>query len=191
MLIFEGYPHSTSVLKQNTTTNQYYIERLLDYDGVDEGTVNLLYIDEFVKNCKGLYLKWLNIQGGYSYWLFSPNFKTDRKVKTLGEIQNHWRVRGLGDTNNIDIGKTGQDTISVYTKTYTKYMNEIISVLESPEVYLYTDDATNCEKFTDNLCGWVRVSVSDGRYQIQNSKYNLQPLSLKIQLPQRFVQSII
>ena len=191
MKIFEGYPHTTSVLRQNENTGKYFIERILDYDGIDQSTIITDYVDEFVRGCSGLYIKWLNTQSGYSYWLFSPRFKTSRKVKTLGEIQNHWRTRGLGDTNNIEIGKYSQDSIKCFTKAHTKYMNEIISITESPEVYLYTDDAVNCEKFTDNLCGWMRVSINDGNYQTQNSKYNFQELSLTLKLPKRFVQSII
>lgn len=182
--IFEGYPHSTSILRPNGT-----IERILDYNGFD--VPNLTYADGFIKNCTGIYLKWKNEQGGYSYWLFSNIFREQKKVRNLGTLVNHWTQRGYGGSNLITIGKESNNEMRIFSKIPNQYMKEVSSILESTEIYWYTDDAVECGKYTDNVCGWVRVSLENTTIPVSNTKYNCQEINLTINTGKRFLASLI
>ena len=182
MYIYEGYPHTTSILLSDSTSiyvvrdglgdysikdeadvdlvNDDYdvytgkgILRYLDYHPIHKPIPDLRYADGFKKECEGIYLKWLNTQGGYSYELFSNAYTEDKIYKSLGEIQRHWRSRGSLSDNTYDLGRESKSQINIYKKISRLDMREVASLLDSPEVYMYTDDSSDCLSYTDNLCG--------------------------------------
>ena len=183
--IWEGYPHTTSVLRDTG------IERILDYHPTIKPVADLTHSIGFIKGCKGIYLKWLNTQGGYSYWLFSDVFTESKRHKSLGEVQNHWTQRGSGKSNSIFLGKNSNYEMRVFSKIPFSCMREVASILDSPEVYLYTDDSQSCTSYLENYEGFVRVQIKDGTTQIRNSKYTHTDLRLRLEFPQRFNQKLI
>lgn len=232
MVIFEGYPHTTSVFLNGSpffvnysggnynvvnesdidpTTATWFtnfselnsdglyqldytesiILRYLDYHPTIKPIPDLYYVDSFAKGCRGIYLKWFNNQGGYSYWLFSNVFIEDKIYKSLGEIQRHWRARGQRSDNTYDLGRSSKFEMNLFGKIPSVYMREVASLLDSPEVYIYTDDSNDCLTYTDNLCGWARIQIKDGTKEIKNSKYNYTNLYVTAQFPDRFVQTLV
>lgn len=185
--IWEGYPHTTSVLTSNG------VQRILDYDGKDESTLITDYSCGFVRGCpNGIYLTWLNPWGGYSHWLFSNIYIEERKVKSLGEINNYWKNRNTATSNSFSLGKQVSNSIEVSAKVDYFYMRELITLAESQEVYLYTKDAgLSAKKFSTDFANDLRVTISDASHQVINSKYNREELRLNINLPDRYVQTMI
>jgi len=178
MPIWEGYPHSTSVL---TAAG---INRVLDYDGV--GVPDMTYVSEFVIGCAGVYLKWLNKQGGYSYWLFTQVFTQTKKTKTLGNITNHWTNRTNAMTNVNNLGKKSNYELKINTNALYEQLKELSSIEDAPEVYLYTDKIDLDVEYS----GWLKVNVKNGSFKTL-SKNTSANLKLTIELPSVYVQTLI
>lgn len=179
MPIWEGYPHSTSVLLPNG------INRILDYSGI--GDPDLTYASEFLRGCSGVYLKWLNPKGGYSYWLFDHVYTEEIKSKSLGQIVNHYDDRRTAMAREHSLGKEGQGAVTIATNATYDYMREVSTITVSPEVYLYTEDRLYATKTS----GWLKVGLKSGTKDVITSKNNSQGLKLTIELPERYTQRLI
>jgi len=186
MIIFEGFPHTTSVLRRDEgivkENESYYIDRIIDYDGIDLNSLDMTYVNEFVRCCDGIYTKWLNNEGGYSYWLFAPEHSEVLKTKSIGSLKRSWRDRSV-NSDMTSLGKTTGREMNLFTKASKYYMKELQSVLTSPEVYVYMDNLDN------ELNGFVKVDTSNGNYRV-NSHHNYQELRLKVSLPNKRSQTI-
>lgn len=183
--IFKGYPHTTSILRDTG------IERLLDYHPTYKTIPDLTYAGKFIENhCGGVYFKWLNRKGGYDYWLFSNVYSLTKTTKSKGNILNNFTDRASAISHTHNIGKESNNSLNLFSRTPLQYMNTIIGIVESPEVYMYTKDC-GYEKFNANYCDWVKVSLPNGGFRVYNSKNNTQSLRLRIDLPEIMVQSIV
>ena len=178
MPIWEGYPHSTSVL---TSTG---INRILDYDGL--GLPDMTYVSEFVRNCGGVYVKWLNKQCGYSYWLFSEVFTHTKKTKKIGDIVNHWTDRRTAMSKVNSLGKKSDYDLKINTNALHEQLKELSSIEDAPEVYLYTDKID----LDIDYSGWLKVNVKTGSFKTL-SKNTSANLKLTIELPSMYVQTLI
>ena len=186
--IWQGFPHSTSVL--NCNGPEFGITRILDYDGKTNQPVTMDYSDEFITdNCQGVYLKFLNVKGGYSYWLFSHAFIEETKAKSLGAITNHWDVRALAATGAHNLGYRSSDTLALFSRIKNKYVPEMRDIMGSPEVYLYTGNLKGI--ITTNYCDWLKVDLENKRMGIRNSKKNSVNFTLDIALPKRYSQTLV
>lgn len=186
--IWQGFPHSTSVL--NCDASVFGITRVLDYDGTTEQPVTMDYSDEFITdNCDGVYIKFLNSKGGYSYWLFSHVFIEETKVKSLGQITNHWDVRALATTDSHSLGYKSKDTLSLFSRVKNKYVPEMRDILDSTEIYLYTGNLKGI--LTTNYCDWIKVKSEKKSLDLRNSKHNNAVFDIDIALPKRYRQTLV
>ncbi|TSE05247.1 hypothetical protein [Aquimarina algiphila] len=184
--IWEGYPHTTTVLRANG------LERVLDYDPVLNPVPDMTYATEFRKQCSGVYVKWLNRYGAYKYWLFSNVLKESIKTKSLGTIQNDWDNRIIAFSEKHEIGKQSTLSVEIYDRIEYKYMRKVKDVLESPEVYMYMDQLPVIDsELSTRYCGWIKVIVKQGNYSLINTKNNTEEIRLKIELPKSYVQTLI
>ena len=74
-----------------------------------------------IKSCKGVYLKWLNSSGGFSYWLFE-GYTPKQTSKSLGQYQNSFKIGDLGNALDFEI-----DVYSKVKKEYLKMMTDLIN----------------------------------------------------------------
>ena len=179
--IFEGYPHTTSVLRSNG------IERVIDYDGLN--TPDLTWANEFIRGCDGVYLKWLNTYGGYSYWLFDHVYTGGIRVSSLGTIQNCWTNRQTATSSEHDLGRDSTPSLNISSKIKYFYALEVLTIVESPEVYLYTNKGSST-RFNAKYCGWIKVGPRESNYSIGSTKYNSVKLRLTLELPKRYTQKL-
>lgn len=81
--------------------------------------------------CNGIYIKFLNQNGGYSFWLF------DDQVNNIASSP-------LGYTNNIsnvtDFGLEVESKFSLTTKISAKYIDFLIHLSVSPDVSYFAED---------------------------------------------------
>src|SRR5690606_19872338 len=81
-----------------------------------------------IKGCDPLYVKFKNLQGGYSYWLFE-NWSNDDGNKNLGTIEQRNRL--------IDLGNTLDPSIEAISKVPKRFFPIIRDLIASNEIYIY------------------------------------------------------
>lgn len=141
---------------------------------------------ELVDEC-GVYLKWFNPQGGWSYWLFHKNSKITNESKSLGKII---RDDALSfETSEHVIGTESIGKIAVGATNLSKeYLEQLLTIANSPCVYLYTKPKGSLA-YDDVPC-WYKLS------SIINFKYTKKPnavinnISFEFFLPQLFTQTL-
>lgn len=149
----------------------------LEFDTSDLTTIYLEVSDE---NC-GVYLKWKNEEGGWSYWLFEDGWQQIRAVEDLGYISNNYN--SLDNANFIkSIGKRGKDGIAIGTNAVpANYRRLLESLIESPKIYLYlgeqfgrTDDKT-----------WMSVALTTKSNPIKAYRNGMFDMRFELELPTR------
>lgn len=129
-----------------------------------------------------VYLKWLNKQGGYSYWLFNYS-ETERRYKDLGDVFNDYN--NLEDTTSplLGLGKTSNDEINLfYDLANENDKNYLASLLDSPRVYLFTGTPFAQNNFND----FLEVKVKQNTFSIKDVKRDLYNIEVKIILPSNY-----
>lgn len=128
----------------------------------------------------GIYLKWLNQQGAYSYHLFDKTSINKFTAKSTGTIiDNSDEYKGL-----LDIGKKLKKQKEIYTKLHVNHMPLIESLLSSIEVYIYT-----AERYSkQNKWTRIRIVAADIQYK---QKYNgIVPVTVTCELPEPLTQHL-
>lgn len=135
----------------------------------------------------GVYLKWLNSFGGYSYWLFEHTYSIDRNSKQLGELDRDTFNRADTFTRAIQIGKESQDTIRVVADLLTQDERDVLeSIFDSPKIYLFTGAPYSQNDARD----WVEISMKTTNGRIKNAKEQMTNFVIDFELPQRYTQTL-
>lgn len=135
----------------------------------------------------GMYFKWLNKYGGYSYWLFENTYSIDRSTKHIGELDRDNFNREDTFTRAIQIGKNSQDTIRVIAELLTSDERDIVAgIFDSPKIYLFTGQPYARNGVRD----WVEVSLKTSNSRIKNAKEQLTNFALDFELPERYTQKL-
>lgn len=143
-----------------------------------------IHIEKMPYSC-GVYLKWLNAQGGYSYWLFEDTYSIDRATKSLGELDRD--NANLGDTfaRTTQIGKESADTLKVVAELLTENESRIVQgILDSPKIYLFTGKPYAQSSYRH----WVEVTLKTTSARIKNPREPLTNFAFDIELPVRYAQ---
>lgn len=136
-------------------------------------------------NCSGVYLKWLNARGGYSYWLFENTYSIDRSAKALGELNRDFENLPDSFGRSTQTGRQVQDTLKIVAELLTPPQRDLVqNLLESPKVYLFTGRPYSRSSYRD----WVEVSVKTTSARIRNARETLTNFTFDIELPERFTQ---
>jgi hypothetical protein len=136
---------------------------------------------------QGVYLKWLNALGGYSYWLFEDTYSIDRSTKQLGELDRD--NDNLEDTfgRSIQIGKESQDSLKIIAELLTEDERRIVEgILDSPKIYLFTGKPFAQNGYRD----WIEVSLKTTSARIKNPRQPLTNFTFDIELPMRYTQTL-
>lgn len=141
-------------------------------------------IDDY--DCDGVYIKWINRFGGWSYWLF-PRANRNRKVKDLGTLENDFENQIDTVSPTVQIGSTSQDNILVTSDIISELEQTILEdLIDSPKVYLFTGEPYAKNNYND----WLEVSVKSTDFRIRNAKHRQNVLNFSIELPQRNTRKI-
>lgn len=200
----------TTGLSEEFIQEDGYVKRLFFSDGrtdeciedilpIAEGINQMVITSDLIEGSKylmlekapyacGVYFKWLNKFGGYSYWLFENTAAIDRAGKSLGELYNDYN--NLFDTHGrtLNIGQQTQDTIKVVAELLTKEQMKIVEgIIDSPKIYLFTG-----QPFAQNdYHNWTEVTLKTGSVRVKNFKEALNNIALDFELPERYTQTLI
>lgn len=142
---------------------------------------------EKVPHRSGVYLKWLNKYGGYSYWLFEDTYSIDRSTKQLGEIGRDNYNLEEAFTRSAQLGKESQDTIKVIAELLTEDERRIVEgILDSPKIYLFTGQPYARSSRSD----WTEVSLKTTGARLKNPRQPLTNFTFDLELPARFTQRL-
>lgn len=175
----------------NGAENSTLMDLLLTYEGFNElefiiGT-EVVFTVIFKKSeaKKGVYLKWFNQDGAFSYWLLPNNINYLTSGGTKGIIERD--DQNLEDTNSIFsiIGKTANSSVTTVSQILSKQEYRVLEqILLSPKVYIL-----NKERFDKvELMDFVEVGIANGTFE-DKSKHNVQKLPFNITLPSQFTQT--
>lgn len=97
-----------------------------------QGTIPVEKVDFRRSNgCNQIYVKFLNMMGGYSYWLFDTFTETESGTN-LGSF--------IKDNKLADLGNTAESKMVVVGKIPSAYISLIQDLIVSPEVYIKEPD---------------------------------------------------
>ncbi|MFV8339144.1 hypothetical protein ACNQGL_07720 [Flavobacterium sp. LB3P21] len=174
-----GYNEFTSnLLGLSTTTNLVEVW----VNNTFKANINIKRIES---KC-GLYLKWFNANGGYSYWLFEHIFTDTLSTKIIDEING--KYDNLQNVNSISTitGKSGNLTYALRTTFSVLEQEYLTSILLSPSVEMYVHQ-TPFNQIDKNK--FVAVKLSDGAFSFDNKHSNFK-LNVTITLPDLFTQTL-
>lgn len=127
--------------------------------------------------CSGVYLKWVNEEGAWSYWLFNSIYKDTVKAKTIDVFNNDFNNINETYSTVLTTGKKAVNTLKLLADNLSlTEVEQLKSIVTSPRVELY--NGIQDEDLT--VSSWQSVTVSDGGFTILNTKRNLNKLAINI-----------
>lgn len=137
-------------------------------------------------NCENpVYLKWINKQGGNSFWLFNRNQLRISKTKN-GEIYEKHLSTLIGTYSNRFIStKEADHSIRLTTTISEDDMDGIIGLHESPKVSMLV----NPDTWSTEGCKWQSVIVSPSSLIFLKTNTSFFNVEIDILLPNIYVQS--
>jgi hypothetical protein len=157
------------------------------YGGVHVGPADKTVLLEKLPYTCGIYLKWLNKYGGYSYWLFENTYSIDRSSKQIGELSRDFDNIENTTGRAIQIGKESQDTYRIVAELINENDRLIVEgIIDSPKIYMFTGQPFARAFYND----WIQVNLKSNSIRIKNSKQKLTNFTFDIELPERFTQTL-
>lgn len=146
---------------------------MLDYDYVIQQQ-NLSIVDNIdyrrIKGCNNIYLKFLNQNGGYSFWLFE-SYSEKESNTPLGSI--------IGENNNlVDLGSESKSGLQIYSKIPKEYKQYAFDLIVSADVYVYQN------------ASWKKVFLKSNSVEKDNIK-KVYTVNINIDLNYRFNPSLL
>jgi len=134
----------------------------------------------------GLYVKFFNKDGAWSYWRLKKQHSENTKTKALDLINNDFENIDTATSKDFLTGKEATREIIASTGRMTKHELEVVADLfSSPKVYLY-----NSEHFQHyDLDKWIEINVQAGTSETKNTRNHFHELNVKIDLPQEYTQT--
>ena len=143
-----------------------------------ERTSETKEVARIVEEC-GIFLRWRNTYGGWSYWLFSQDYTEDVKTKSLGSALIGRTYVGLKYNSFYPFGTTSKKTWTLTSEipVLDYEFEEVKSLFVSPEIYLWKG-----KKITDiQPQHWERVNVVEGSQKFKRNSQYTHPLSVTIE----------
>lgn len=143
-----------------------------------ERTSETKEVARIVEEC-GIFLRWRNTYGGWSYWLFSQDYTEDVKTKSLGSTLIGRTYVGLKYNSFYPFGTTSKKTWTLTSEVpvLDYEFEEIKSLFVSPEIYIWKG------KEVDDIQPkyWERVNIVEGTQKFKHNSQYTHPLSVTIE----------
>ena len=140
-------------------------------------TETTLNID--LKDSCGVYLRYFNNYGNYSYWLFEDVSNTDLKVQTKGTVNVDFQDINETYTTELTTGKLAEKFVNLRSKNLDKNKRkQLESLFTSPRIDLYL--GKKGEAVNDYSEKWETVILQDGTFTQGTSKRELSNISVTI-----------
>lgn len=129
------------------------------------------------KDCAGVYLKWANNQGDYSFWLFDEWYRNDLSAGNI-DIMNTNRFDNVNNANSkiLSTGKEAERSLRASTRFDEREREVLEGLVTSPFVQMYSSKEANV------IGEWINVQVNES---IQSSNKRLRnEFTVTIDLPE-------
>lgn len=134
----------------------------------------------------GVYLKWLNEEGAWSYWLFEGIYTGKLSHRTNGTVNRDYDNLDETMAREIITGKTAYRELSLNTGVIEEYERKILEqIYSSAKCYMYSN--LELQPFTPE--DFKAVRVKDTTDEIISTKLNHHKYSVDIQLPNKYTQT--
>lgn len=166
---------TTEFLPLTDTINRFEIYGTTVF-GESNNRVNL-NLKKVPSKC-GIYLKWFNHNGGYSYYLFDEFYDNTLTTKDLSSIRINKFLNindGLVSPSTL-IGKSGVKKMKVTTLVDKNEAKIIESLFTSPSIQMWSS------QIPFNNGYWTNINISNS-YKI-NTKKDINKVGLIIELPE-------
>lgn len=135
----------------------------------------------------GVYLKWFNHLGGFSYWLFEDTATIDRSAKELVTLNRDFYNLEDARTNEAITGVESRDNMRLtYDLANEDERDLLATIFESPKVYLFTGKPFSQNSYKN----WIEVTLKSRKARLKNAKQKLTNFSIDIELPKRYTQTL-
>lgn len=166
-----------------------WVLKITTTEAVDVGSESraIFFLDvEIVDDC-GVYLKWLNSEGGWSYYLFNKFYKMPMTSKTKGSINTYTETLIGATGNQSNIGQTTAVGLRVNQRFLSRdEYEQVIEIASSPMVYLF-----NAPKGTLATADkWLEISLSDFKEDYRDNKKSGFDISFVFTLPNQYAQTL-
>lgn len=139
--------------------------------------------------CPGVYLKWLNARGYYSYWLFPNWYERNREGDEIFRTPRN--VFNPDRTSNEDtVGFDVTETIRIVDRVSKRYENQLKSLVGSPEVYLLRPTWKPGTDDTAEPNDWIKIIQEKPKFNT-NAKNNSMEFEMEFNLPKVYTQKLI
>lgn len=123
-----------------------------------------------IKGCNNVYIKFLNQNGGYSYWLFESYTKKESN-NPLGYVIN-------AQNNMVDLGSESDNDLQIYSKIPKEYRQYALDIIVSPDIYAYRNGT------------WEKLFMKSNSNEYDNIK-KVYSVNINIDLNYRFNPSLL
>lgn len=139
--------------------------------------------------CKGVYIKWLNDRGYYSYWLFPP---IEEEVSEGEEIDLIPRnpFSPYKSSNRDTLGMEVEELVTIRDKVPREYWSTIATLIGSPEVYMLRPD---WELGIDDVAtpnDWIKMTMDKPKFE-RVKRYNYAEVEIELIYPYTYTQKRI
>lgn len=123
-----------------------------------------------IKGCNNVYVKFLNQNGGYSFWLFESYTKKESNNPS-GYVVD-------GSKKMIDLGSDSENSLQIYSKIPADYKQYALDIIVSPDVYAYRNG------------DWEKIFMKSNSNEYDNIK-KVYAVNINIDLNYRFNPSLL
>lgn len=189
--VFSNGANDNDITQETLTMISGKINNLILLVGDLSGEGEVFDVQEWLfaydaEPCHGVYFKFINSMGGWSYWLFTPGKRT-RTTKDLGELENDFNDVQDTISPTVSIGVEAYDTLEVFSDTVDK--NEMLllaELMESPKIYLFTGHPG----VPSNYLNWIEVNLQNKNAVIRQAKNKQNQLTWQFKLPPRNTRTL-
>lgn len=124
-----------------------------------------------------LYLKYLDRNGQYRFYIFNPYYEKKESPKLIGSTNNIINELLTAQSNKKNIGYTSERVITAIAYDVPQdELNLLSDLYISPRIYLHIGS-------TDNLKDWLLVTVKSKDNLLKRKKGNFYNVEIEITLP--------
>lgn len=168
--VWAGYPFTINQLSGNRykriSAKVQYLGDANEFATMQNLPAGSLYEIEMYP-FQGNYLKWLDPNNNYSYWLFNQRQVLSGQVTqgndTIDNVQDYTTENQITTPSGVDV----QEKIKIFGQIPKQYEPLVRTLFHSPEVYIYN---LNYGEVAENVNAWSRVKVASGYEFKSNSK---------------------
>lgn len=157
----------------------------------DFGTKDSQYtfLLDLVDEC-GIYIKWLNGCGGWSYWLFNKQHRIVHSSKSLGTINNNAGQLSYA-SDELNLGFDADKKLQVVAQYLEPWaLEQLLDISVSPCLYVYMKPKGSLAYTNGDTDVWLKIpSITDFKMTEQSEAKN-HKVSFEFQLPKIYTQTL-